>query len=105
MQTSEIRLLSRRIDQLQRSQETVRTAATAGTTGSSSFIIRDLQCQIQTLQEKNCKKDSLIKKCAETILRSQEMNIFSVVDTLRRTTVKPSDRRIDFDIDTLCMSI
>ena len=58
--------------------------------------------QIQHLEEKNCKKDSLIKKLAETIIRNPEISVYAVVDNLRKSTVKPSDRRIDFDMDTLC---
>jgi len=58
--------------------------------------------QIQNLEEKNCKKDSLIKKLAETIIRNPDISVYAVVDNLRKSTVKPSDRRIDFDMDTLC---
>jgi hypothetical protein len=98
-QMSEITLLSRRIDQLQRSRETDRKI----TPGQpSSFIIKDLQMQIQHLEEKNCKKDSLIKKLAETIIRNPAISVYEVVDNLRKSTVKPSDRRIDFDMGTLC---
>jgi len=98
-QMSEISLLSRRIDQLQRNRESDRKIKPGQ---PSSFIIKDLQMQIQHLEEKNCKKDSLIKKLAETIIRNQEASVYVVVDNLRKSTVKPSDRRIDFDMDTLC---
>jgi len=98
-QMSEISLLSRRIDQLQRNRESDRKIKPGQ---PSSFIIKDLQMQIQHLEEKNCKKDSLIKKLAETIIKNQEASVYVVVDNLRKSTVKPSDRRIDFDMDTLC---
>ena len=97
---SEISLLSRRIDQLQRSREADRKIVPGQ---PSSFIIKDLQMQIQNLEEKNCKKDSLIKKLAETIIRNPTaLSVYEVVDNLRKSTVKPSDRRMDFDMDTLC---
>jgi len=99
-QMSEISLLSRRIDQLQRSREADRKIVPGQ---PSSFIIKDLQMQIQNLEEKNCKKDSLIKKLAETIIRNPTaLSVYEVVDNLRKSTVKPSDRRMDFDMDTLC---
>jgi len=98
-QMSEISLLSRRIDQLQRSRETEKKIVPGQ---PSSFIIKDLQMQIEHLEEKNCKKDSLIKKLAETMIRNPDYSIYAVVDNLRKSTVKPSDRRIDFDMDTLC---
>ena len=96
---AEICLLSRRVDQLQRSKvsEVGRVAS-----GPSSFIIKDLQMQVQQLTEKNVKKDSLIKKLAETVIRTPEISIYVVVDNLQKSTVKPSDRRIDFDMETLC---
>ena len=47
-------------------------------------------------------QDALIKKLAETILRHPEISVYLVVDPLQRATVKPSDRRIDFDMETLC---
>ena len=97
---SEISLLSRRIDQLQRSREADRKIVPGQ---PSSFIIKDLQMQIQHLEEKNCKKDSLIKKLAETLIRNPTVtSVYELVDNLRKSTVKPSDRRIDFDMDTLC---
>ena len=68
----------------------------------ASFIIKDLQSQVQQLSEKNVKKDSLIKKLAETVIRTPEISIYVVVDNLQKSTVKPSDRRIDFDMETLC---
>ena len=68
----------------------------------ASFIIKDLQSQVQQLNEKNIKKDSLIKKLAETVIRTPEISIYVVVDNLQKSTVKPSDRRIDFDMETLC---
>ena len=97
---SEICLLSRRVDQLQRSKVSSVSTVTAGQ--PNSFIIKDLQMQVQQLTEKNVKKDSLIKKLAETVLRTPEMSIYVVVDNLQKSTVKPSDRRIDFDMETLC---
>ena len=103
-QMSEISLLSRRIDQLQRSRESVRKSVSnnAGVSPSASFIIKDLQMQVQNLEEKNCKKDSMIKKLAETIARNPDVSVYAVVDHLRKSIVKPSDRRMDFDMDTLC---
>jgi len=98
-QMSEVSLLSRRIDQLQRSREADRKIVPGQ---PSSFIIKDLQMQIQHLEEKNCKKDSLIKKLAETIIRNPDISVYAVVENLRKSTVKPSDRRMDFDMDTLC---
>ena len=95
---TEICLLSRRVDQLQH-QRTKQSSAKV--TASSSFIIRDLQGQVQQLEERNVKKDALIKKLAEVILRSPGLSVHQVVQTLSSGTVKPSDRRIDFDMETL----
>jgi len=97
-QMTEICLLSRRVDQLQH-QRTKESSAKV--TASSSFIIRDLQGQVQQLEERNVKKDALIKKLAEVILRSPGLSVHQVVQTLSSGTVKPSDRRIDFDMETL----
>ena len=99
-QLAEISLLSRRVDQLQRSKVSQAGRITPGQ--PNSFIIKDLQMQVQQLEEKNVKKDSLIKKLAETVIRTPEMSIYVVVDNLQKSTVKPSDRRIDFDMETLC---
>jgi len=98
-QVAEIELLSRRVDQLQRRTAEPKLSLAPGQPGT--FIIKDLQSQVQKLEEKNCKKDSLIKKLAETVVRSPGVSVHGVVDNLRTATVKPSDRRIDFDIETL----
>lgn len=98
-QLAEVCLLSRRVDQLQRRKESD-VRITEGQ--PASFIIKDLQSQVQQLNEKNVKKDSLIKKLAETVIRTPEISIYVVVDNLQKSTVKPSDRRIDFDMETLC---
>jgi len=97
-QMTEICLLSRRVDQLQhqRCKET-----SAKMSGQSSFIIKDLQGQIQHLEEKNIKKDALIKKLAEVVIKVPGINMHNVVDTITSSTVRPSDRRIDFDVQTL----
>ena len=98
---AEICLLSRRVDQLQRRKES--DGSVRISEGQpASFIIKDLQSQVQQLNEKNIKKDSLIKKLAETVIRTPEISIYVVVDNLQKSTVKPSDRRIDFDMETLC---
>ena len=57
---SEICLLSRRIDQLQarRAAERRESGGTVG--GPHTFIIRDLQGQLQQLEERNVKKVGLI---------------------------------------------
>ena len=100
---AEICLLSRRVDQLQRRKESEgRQTARIAEGQPASFIIKDLQSQVQQLNEKNIKKDSLIKKLAETVIRTPEISIYVVVDNLQKSTVKPSDRRIDFDMETLC---
>ena len=95
---TEICLLSRRVDQLQhqRCKET-----SAKMSGQSSFIIKDLQGQIQHLEEKIIKKDALIKKLAEVVIKVPGINMHNVVDTITSSTVRPSDRRIDFDVQTL----
>jgi len=93
-------LLSRQIDQLQRSQETAQSPVRT-TSGKFSFIISDLQSQVQSLREKNTKKDSLIRKLAE-ILSSHPETRHQTLNQIRESTVKPSDRRIDFDLETLC---
>ena len=100
---AEICLLSRRVDQLQRRKESDGRQSVRISEGQpASFIIKDLQSQVQQLNEKNIKKDSLIKKLAETVIRTPEISIYVVVDNLQKSTVKPSDRRIDFDMETLC---
>ena len=100
---AEICLLSRRVDQLQRRKESDGLQTVRISEGQpASFIIKDLQSQVQQLSEKNVKKDSLIKKLAETVIRTPEISIYVVVDNLQKSTVKPSDRRIDFDMETLC---
>ena len=100
---AEICLLSRRVDQLQRRKESDGLQTVRISEGQpASFIIKDLQSQVQELGEKNVKKDSLIKKLAETVIRTPEISIYVVVDNLQKSTVKPSDRRIDFDMETLC---
>ena len=80
---TEICLLSRRVDQLQH-QRTKESSAKV--TASSSFIIRDLQGQVQQLEERNVKKDALIKKLAEVILRSPGLSVHQVVQTLASGT-------------------
>jgi len=97
-QMTEICLLSRRVDQLQhqRCKET-----SAKMSGQSSFIIKDLQGQVQQLEEKNVKKDALIKKLAEVVIKVPGINMHNIVDNLTSSTVRPSDRRIDFDLQTL----
>ena len=99
---AEICLLSRRVDQLQRRKESDGQTVRISEGQPASFIIKDLQSQLQQLNEKNVKKDSLIKKLAETMIRTPEISIYVVVDNLQKSTVKPSDRRIDFDMETLC---
>ena len=99
---AEICLLSRRVDQLQRRKESDGQTVRITEGQPASFIIKDLQSQVQQLNEKNIKKDSLIKKLAETVIRTPEISIYVVVDNLQKSTVKPSDRRIDFDMETLC---
>ena len=96
---TEISLLSRRVDQLQHQKS--RDSSLVIPSGQSSFIIRNLQSQIQELEEKNVKKDSLIKKLAETILKTPGVSVYQVVEVLSSWTVKPSDRRIDFDPESL----
>merc|ERR1719237_1186559 len=99
-QVAEIELLGRRVDQLQRRRGSLKAEAEASNR-PTTFIIKDMQSQVQELEEKNVKKDSLIKKLAETVVKSQGISVHAVIDSLRTATVKPSDRRIDFDIDTL----
>jgi len=96
----EINLLGRKIDQLQRDKDG--SQATPDLPGRG-FILKDLQSQVQNLMEKNTKKDTLIRKMAE--LLSCKSDTRQVVETIRESTMKPSDRRIDFDIDTLCSFI
>ena len=96
---TEICLLSRRVDQLQHQRS--KESSSVVTSGKSSFIIKDLQGQVQQLEERNVKKDSLIKKLAEEIIRSPGVSVHQVVTTLTSGTVKPSDRRIDFDMESL----
>merc|ERR1719237_815737 len=98
-QVAEIELLGRRVDQLQRRRGSLKADSEA-TNRPTTFIIKDMQSQVQELEEKNIKKDSLIKKLAETVVKSQGISVHAVIDSLRTATVKPSDRRIDFDIDT-----
>lgn len=98
-QMTEICLLSRRVDQLQHQRS--KESSSVVTSGKSSFIIKDLQGQVQQLEERNVKKDSLIKKLAEEIIRSPGVSVHQVVTTLTSGTVKPSDRRIDFDMESL----
>ena len=97
---TEICLLSRRVDQLQHQRSKV-SVSSIDSSGKSSFIIKDLQGQVQQLEERNIKKDSLIKKLAEEIIRSPGTSVHQVVASLTSGTVKPSDRRIDFDMETL----
>jgi len=99
-QSLEIRLLGRQIDQLQRDSD---NSKRVGEVEGRRFIIRDLQGQVQNLQEKNIKKNSLIRKMAEVL--SSKPDTRAVVQTIRESTVKPSDRRIDFDIDSVCSFI
>ena len=96
---TEITLLSRRVDQLQ--HQRCKESSVKIPSGQSSFIIKDLQMQVQQLEEKNVKKDALIKKLAEVIIKTPGVSVYNVVDTLTSWTVKPSDRRIDFDVQTL----
>ena len=96
---TEITLLSRRVDQLQ--HQRCKESSVKIPAGQSSFIIKDLQMQVQQLEEKNVKKDALIKKLAEVIIKTPGVSVYNVVDTLTSWTVKPSDRRIDFDVQTL----
>jgi len=98
-QMTEICLLSRRVDQLQ--HQRTKESSSVVTSGKSSFIIKDLQGQVQQLEERNVKKDSLIKKLAEEIIRNPGVSVHQVVATLTSGTVKPSDRRIDFDMESL----
>lgn len=100
-QVAEIELLGRRVDQLQRRRGSLKAEAEATSNRPTTFIIKDMQSQVQELEEKNIKKDSLIKKLAETVVKSPGLSVHAVIDSLRTATVKPSDRRIDFDIDTL----
>ena len=97
---SEISRLTQHIGQLQKPRPEPK--ATNHASGPNSFIIKDLQSQIQQLEDKNVKKDVLIKKLAELILKTPEMRTSSIVDSIRDATCKPSDRRIDFNIETLC---
>ena len=99
LQMTEICLLSRRVDQLQHQRS--KESSSVVTSGKSSFIIKDLQGQVQQLEERNVKKDSLIKKLAEEIIRNPGVSVHQVVATLTSGTVKPSDRRIDFDMESL----
>ena len=92
-------MLSRRVDQLQ--HQRCKESSVKIPSGQSSFIIKDLQMQVQQLEEKNVKKDALIKKLAEVIIKTPGVSVYNVVDTLTSWTVKPSDRRIDFDVQTL----
>ena len=39
--------------------------------------------QVQELEEKNIKKDSLIKKLAETVVKSPGLSVHAVIDSLR----------------------
>ena len=96
---TEITLLSRRVDQLQ--HQRCKESSVKIPSGQSSFIIKDLQMQVQQLEEKNVKKDALIKKLAEVMIKTPGVSVYNVVDTLTSWTVKPSDRRIDFDVQTL----
>ena len=96
---TEISLLSRRVDQLQ--HQKTKDSELKIVSGRSSFIIKNLQSQIQELEERNVKKDSLIKKLAETILKMPGVSVYQVVESLSSWTVKPSDRRIDFDLESL----
>ena len=96
---TEISLLSRRVDQLQ--HQRCKESSVKIPSGQSSFIIKDLQMQVQQLEEKNVKKDALIKKLAEVIIKTPGVSVYNIVDTLTSWTVKPSDRRIDFDVQTL----
>lgn len=98
-QMTEISLLSRRVDQLQ--HQRCKESSVKIPSGQSSFIIKDLQMQVQQLEEKNVKKDALIKKLAEVIIKTPGVSVYNIVDTLTSWTVKPSDRRIDFDVQTL----
>lgn len=98
-QMTEICLLSRRVDQLQ--HQRTKESSSVVTSGKSSFIIKDLQGQVQQLEERNVKKDSLIKKMAEEIIRNPGVSVHQVVATLTSGIVKPSDRRIDFDMESL----
>lgn len=98
-QMTEICLLSRRVDQLQHQKS--KGSSSVVTSGKSSFIIKDLQGQVQQLEERNVKKDSLIRKLAEEIIRNPGVSVHQVVATLTSGTVKPSDRRIDFDMESL----
>lgn len=85
---------SKQIDQLQQTKSNK-----TSNVGNNNFILKDLRSQIQLLEEKNCKKDSLIKKMCELV--GAGPNVTTFIEKLRQTTVKPSDRRIDFDISTL----
>lgn len=93
-----ISLLTKQMEQLQRERK---ESSSKPTTRGSTFIIKDLQSQVQALEEKSRKKDSLIKKLAEVVCGWPEESLSSVVEQLGQNTIKPSDRRIDFDIQTL----
>ena len=60
VQMSEICLLSRRIDQLQARRAAERRESGGTVAGPHTFIIRDLQGQLQQLEERNVKKVELI---------------------------------------------
>ena len=70
---TEICLLSRRVDQLQHQKS--KGSSSVVTSGKSSFIIKDLQGQVQQLEERNVKKDSLIRKLAEEIIRNPGVSV------------------------------
>ena len=46
-----------------------------------------MNAQVQELEEKNIKKDSLIKKLAETVVKSQGISVHAVIDSLRYASV------------------
>merc|ERR1711963_295008 len=59
-QVAEIELLGRRVDQLQRRRGSLKAEAEATSNRPTTFIIKDMQSQVQELEEKNIKKDPLI---------------------------------------------
>ena len=97
-QMAEISQLTKKIESLEKYQ----IPAKSGQSGQFSFIIKDLQMQVQHLEDKSSKKDGLIKKLAEVLLTTPNIVTGAVVATIREATFKPSDRKIDFNIQTLC---
>ena len=95
---AEISHLTKKIESLEKYQ----IPAKSGQSGQFSFIIKDLQMQIQHLEDKSSKKDGLIKKLAEVLLTTPNIVTGAVVATIREATFKHSDRKLDFKIQTMC---